>query len=481
MSPASRRPGLRRRHSWVPVFASKTLGSFAGGGVGDIVARLRLRQNRQIATIALDLIMEFCTLTRNRITGGANAVSDPHKIYEVRCPVHGFIPISDWEREIINQVYPGAMHTRFEHSLGVMHLASRLYESIVERSAELLRSDLTYTDGGLARDRILVRLAALLHDVGHSPFSHGAEELFPLQPNQKRYRHEQYSAAIIRTQLKETIENHPLNQNYDITADAIAALLEGSPSAGRAVFWRELIDGQMDADRMDYLLRDSLHCGVDYGKYDLRRLMISIRAIPGGNERGPKLGVAEGGYHAAESLVLARYFMFTQVYFHKTRVAFDHHLLHAMTEILPGGLFPPPTPEKLEEFLKWDDWTVLGSLAAGRGGEHGQRLATRDHYRETFHTPEIPEASDWSTLKLIREELRELIVAEETADKSWYKLGQTDISIVSDNPGRNVAPLSKYSSVVQQLRPIGKVMLFCLKEKVVAARERIQKVMERKK
>jgi HD superfamily phosphohydrolase len=426
-------------------------------------------------------------------------VSDPHKVYEVRCPVHGFIPISDWEREIINQpafqrlrrirqlawtdqVYPGAMHTRFEHSLGVMHLASRLYEAIVERSGDLLRAELTYTKDGLGRDRIVVRLAALLHDVGHSPFSHGAEELFPQQSDAPRgYRHEHYSAAIIRVQLRDAIENHPLNQNSRIKAGEIAALLEGSPSAGRTLFWRELIDCQMDADRMDYLLRDSLHCGVDYGKYDLNRLINSVLAIPGASERGPRLGVAEGGYHAAESLVLARYFMFTQVYFHKTRVAFDHHLLRAMSAILPGGRFPPPTDGGLPEFIRWDDWRVLGALAAGEGGDHGRRLAARDHFREVYHTAEIPKARALAKLDRVRQKLGSLLVAEERADKSWYKLGQTDIPIVSDNPGAAVEPLSKYSSFVQRLRPIGKVMLFSTKENVDQARALIKKALERKK
>ena len=122
---------------------------------------------------------------------------DPHRIYEIRCPVYGFITISDWEREIISQlafqrlrrirqlawsdyVYPGAMHTRFEHSLGVMHMATQLYRAIEERSGDILRSELGYNDAGLRRHEVLIRLAALFHDIGHSPFSHGAEELFPL-------------------------------------------------------------------------------------------------------------------------------------------------------------------------------------------------------------------------------------------------------------------------------------------------------------
>src|SRR5205823_2742898 len=132
------------------------------------------------------------------------------------------------------------------------------------------------------------------------------------------------------------------NEKFGITADEIAALLEGKSAAGGRLFWRQLIDGQMDADRMDYLLRDSLHTGVDYGRYDWRRLLNTVQIIrmrPRNEEElapEPRLGVAEGGVHAAEALVLARYYMFTQVYFHKTRVAFDHHIRGALQAVLPA-------------------------------------------------------------------------------------------------------------------------------------------------
>src|SRR5260370_16515474 len=106
--------------------------------------------------------------------------------------------------------------------------------------------------------------------------------------------------------------------------------------------------------------------------------------------RGARLGVNEGGLHAAEALVLARYFMFTQVYFHKTRVAYDHHLQRALAEILPQGTFPRPVGVELEDFLKWDDWRVLGALAGGGGGDHGKRLTGRDHFSEIHHTEETP-------------------------------------------------------------------------------------------
>ena len=419
-------------------------------------------------------------------------MSNSDSKYEIRCPVHGFIKYGDWEKDIIaqpafqrlrrirqlawtDQVYPGTMHTRFEHSLGVMHIAAQLYDAIVGRSGEVLESELTYNPDGLNRDRRLVRLAALLHDVGHSPFSHAAEELFPMQQDGiSRFRHEHYSAAIIRMELRDVIENHPRNQNYRIKADDIAALLEGSSSAGRTLFWRELIDGQMDADRMDYLLRDSLHAGVDYGRFDWRRLLHTIQVVPGANGRAPRLGVAEGGFHAAEGLVLARYYMFTQVYFHKTRVAFDHHLQKVMGSLLPSGHFPRPSGAELAEFLKWDDWRVLGALAHGEGGDHGRRLADRDHFREVYQTPESPRRKDLSALNRVRTSLGSLIQTEGRADKSWYKVGTHDIPIVSANPGGGVAPLSNYSSVVANLAPIEKIMLYCKNDDVAEARNRIE-------
>lgn len=437
-------------------------------------------------------------------------MSSQHRSYEIRCPIHGFIPYNDWEREIINQpafqrlrrirqlawtdyVYPGAMHTRFEHSLGVMHIATKLFDAIVERSGALLKEFYGYDDAGFRRDKRLVRLAALLHDVGHSPFSHAGEEVFPFRKEKdgkisekNRYKHEEYSAAIIRHLLKDVIENHPLNGNYDFKADDIAALIEGSSRSARRVFWRDVITGQMDADRMDYLLRDSLHSGVDYGKYDWKRLLNTVVAIqmpqPEGQEgeQGLRLGVTEGGVHAAEGLILARYFMFTQVYFHKTRVAYDHHLRHALAQILPGGVFPALHAEdsdklksNLKEYIGWDDWKVLGLLSDGNGGEHAERLCQRTHYREIYCTPECPEQEDLDKLLKIEHELGNLIVAREAAGKSWYKVDQTDIPVVSDSEAATVMPLSKLSPIVGSLRATRRVSLYATPEKAKEARTKI--------
>lgn len=419
-----------------------------------------------------------------------------HKTYEIRCPIHGFIGLNAWERDIISQtafqrlrrirqlawtdqVYPGATHTRFEHSLGVMHTATLLYDAIRQGSSEVLSAEWGYKKEGLDRDLQLVRLVALLHDVGHAPFSHASEELFPRNEKGKRYKHEHYSAAVVRSALKDVIEQHPLNTtNYGFTAEDVAALLEGSTSAKQRLFWRDLIDGQMDADRMDYLLRDSHHAGVQYGRYDLNRLVNTVVAIPGFRGRAPRLGISEGGSHAAEALVLARYFMFTQVYFHKTRVAFDIHLKGALTELLPDGQFPPPTGNDLEKFLEWDDWRVFGRLSDGQGGEHGKRLASRNQYRLAFRSPEVSTDSDLTFLERVKAKLGKLVVAEEEAAKSWYKAGPPDITVVSDVDSKTVLPLSKFSNIVQNMQPNNQHLLYVEPENAKRANELVREVSD---
>ena len=417
-----------------------------------------------------------------------------HPQYEIRCTVHGFVPFNDLEHKVISQpafqrlrrirqlgwtdyIYPGAMHTRFEHSLGVMHTATLLFNSIRKNSESILKSELYYNYTGLNRHRQLVRLAALLHDVGHTPFSHAAEELFPDQGNGAgKYTHEQYSAAIIRTCFRSAIEEHPSSKNDGISADDVAALVEGSASAKDGLFWRDLITGQMDADRMDYLLRDSYHLGVQYGRFDLHRLIYTICAIKGRPGRPPRLGITKGGWHTAESLILARYFMFTQVYFHKTRVAYNIHLQGALKELLPGGVFPKPTGQELSEFLKWDDWRVLGLLSEGKGGDHGKRLANRDHFRRIYETPETCTQKDIEELEKVKNAIGNMVVAEESAGKSWYKTGQTDIPVISDSKQNEVAPLSSYSNVVKNLKSNNQVLLYVKLEHVDPARKIIKTI-----
>ena len=421
------------------------------------------------------------------------------KLYQIRCPIHGLIPMNAWERKLIDSpvfqrlrrirqlawtdyVYPGAMHTRFEHSIGVMHVASLLFDNVVANSNEVLADLYGGSSDWCPREKQKVRLAALLHDVGHSPFSHASEELFPEKDSfgppgarslfgdasqpKRRYKHEEYSIAIIKGPLRDVIEANELNHGFRITADEVADLLQGGPSAGPTLLWREILSNQLDADRMDYLLRDSHHLGVSYGKYDLHRLASSVCAFRHQSTGDPqirvRIGVFKGGLHAAESLIIARYSMFKQVYFHKTRTAYDVHLQHAMGELLPQGVFPPPDEKGLEEYLTWSDWKVQGLLAEGKGGEHADRLLKRRHYRIVYSSKDRLVASKPKSNafhSLIQEEKRfacvkaalgTLAAEVRTSKNNWYKLsGDLDITVVDEFDRTKLSPLSEFSAIAE--------------------------------
>jgi hypothetical protein len=414
---------------------------------------------------------------------------------EVRCPIYGFIALDDWEREIISQpafqrlrrirqlawtdeVYPAAMHTRFEHSLGVMHMATALYDGVVQRCRHLLTSELGYEDAGIRRHRRMVRLAALLHDVGHAPFSHAGEDLMPPVPNEKKlHKHEDYSTAIIRSEFRDVIETHKTNvNNYNFKAEEIASLIEGSATESGAALWQDIISSQLDADRMDYLLRDSYHAGVEYGRYDWRRIVATVELVPDVESGSPRLGVSEQGRHAAEAMIIARYMMFNQVYFHKTRVAFDYHLQNALGAMLPGGKFPAPDAAGLKEYLRWDDWRVLGELSNGGGGDHGRRLASRDFYRSIYETPEFPSESDDAQLEAVATALDTCLALRSEAGKSWYKLGETDLPVAALNHGEKSRLLSQCSTIVGNMKPTRRTRLYVRKEDRAKAIEDIQAI-----
>ena len=425
--------------------------------------------------------------------------------FEVRDPVHGFIYYDDWEREIINHpafqrlrrirqlaltefVYPGATHTRFSHALGTMDVATRMFDAIVERQQDYLRHERDYDEAGIRRDRQIVRLAALLHDVGHSPFSHSGEGLFPHSADSgRRYHHEDYSASIIEKEFKETIEGHSGNANYEIKASDVANLVSGntdpqSLASMRRLIWRPLVTSQLDADRCDYLLRDSLFCGVSYGRYDLGRILATISL--GLNESDdPVIAVEEGGWHAAEGLIIARYFMFTQVYFHHTRQALDHHVEQALSELLRNEFgvaeFPSPDDQGIEEYLMWDDWLVLGKVSKGEAGEHGDAIRERNPHRRVHETGETPNEIETRQFERILEELGELAAFEGNATRPWYSLGTQDLLIVpngSREPKRG-SPLSHYSAIVRNMEPVAQRRLYVRPTDRPEAQSRIASIL----
>lgn len=419
---------------------------------------------------------------------------------EIRCPVYGFIGLTSLECEILGHpafqrlrrikqlawtdyVYPGATHTRFEHSLGVMHLASKLYEAVVASSRDVLREVFKYTDAGLARDWQIVRLAGLLHDIGHGPFSHAAEKLLPnkipetnslfpdLATKAEQFSHEDYSVAIIEILLKDIIEQHPASRrNYKIAVDEVTSLISKKAVGGASLFWKDLISSQLDADRMDYLQRDSLHAGVSYGRFDLDRILASICVLKRPQEESlePKIAIMRGGFHAVEALIIARYWMHKQVYFHKTRVICDHHLHKALEYILTAEKnagrikepnFPAPTDEEnLRGFLRWDDFCVMGLLADGKGGEHGERLMNRNHYRLVG---ELEEA-DTTVKEILASKVRNKRFIDSLGDKvkhvanpnaSWYKTkaASDEILIVDDDGREAIGLLSHFSALMKSI------------------------------
>jgi hypothetical protein len=390
--------------------------------------------------------------------------------YEIRDPVHGFIRLNELEWDVINRpafqrmrrirqlawtdmVYPGATHSRFEHSLGVMHVASRLFDALVRRSKDILQAEYGYEDESLARQRRIIRLAALLHDLGHGPFSHAAEELLPLRVGgTDRYQHEDYSAAALAHDLAGLIDNHKQARTNGIhSQDVLDIFASPAPSAGVLV-WKELVSGQMDADRMDYLLRDAYHAGVQYGRYDLDRIVHTIRLCPDPENEGHHIGVEEDGIHAVEGLLIARFMMFTQLYFHKTRAIYDYHLVECLKELLRpnGGLFPPPTA--IADFLEWDDWRVLGMIASCGGGEHGGILRDRRHYRMVFNTSEVMTESELELAETLEGKLKTLGCVARDAEKSWYKSGSEEIKVWRTSGGTpKSVPLATLSPVVMGL------------------------------
>lgn len=404
------------------------------------------------------------------------------KMYSFRDPIHGFIEFNQLEWDIINSVpfqrlrrvrqlawtdlvYPGAMHTRFEHSLGVCHIATRLFNAIAVNGADVLRSEYDFTDSGVARQRQIIRLAALMHDLGHGPFSHAAEEVFPFKEDGlRRYVHEEYSASIGINILGDLIKSHPYNKhNFGITIDEVTDIFASASVQKSSVLWKEIISGQMDADRMDYLLRDSYHSGVSYGRYDLDRVINTVCLCEDTEIGGHLVGVQEDGIHAVEGLLIARYMMFTQVYFHKTRVIYDHHYEEALKAILLpfGQVFPKPLPAEIVGYSEWDDWRVMAELRSGAGGEHGRRLMERDHFRLVFSTPEVPTLDDLDIYEEKKNKLDQSLIVTKDAKKSWYKFQKEEIRVRTANPGENRSvPLATRSPIVNGLSTVNQRRIY---------------------
>lgn len=191
-----------------------------------------------------------------------------------------------------NLVYQGAEHTRFAHSIGVMYLTGRILDQLA-KTAEITE-----------QERQATRVAALLHDIGHGPFSHVSEQVLGIS-------HEEWTRRIITnpaTQVNRVLVGHDPGLPT-LIVDLLTHAYEKKFLCG-------VISGQVDADRLDYLLRDSTMTGVKYGIFDLERLLLGLEVLR--DESHDRIIIGTKGFHPVEAYLLARYHMYRQVYFHKT-------------------------------------------------------------------------------------------------------------------------------------------------------------------
>jgi HD superfamily phosphohydrolase len=334
-------------------------------------------------------------------------------VHEIRDPIHIFVRLDSDERTVLDSwpfqrlrhihqlalsylVYPGATHKRFEHSLGVMELAGRVFDIVT--NPEFVTDEIRQLLPEITRDdqrrywRRVIRMAALCHDIGHLPFSHAAED--ELLPN--GWNHERLTMEIIRScEMKKIWEK----MTPPLRVDDIVKLAVGPKKANDSHFpdWEailsEIIVGDaFGVDRMDYLLRDSHNTGVAYGKFDHYRLIDTLRILPSppspdeSNSKEPMLGVEEGGLQSAEALLLARYFMFSQVYYHSARRIYDIHLKDFLSSWLPSGKFLTD----IEKHLAMTDNEITSALLEAAcdmtkaGHEHARRIVRREHFRVLY-------------------------------------------------------------------------------------------------
>jgi len=240
------------------------------------------------------------------------------KYLQIVDPIHDFITIHKNELDIIDTpvfqrlrrirqlagahlVYPGAQHSRFEHSLGAMHIANQA-ATILKEKKFLDSEDVTN-----------LRLAALLHDIGHGPFSHLFEEVLQ---KKKRISHEEIGARLI---LKSEIGDLITKAGFD--KSFVSKLAFGN---SKYQFMNEIISGGLSADMMDYLLRDGYFTGAEHAKVDFMRIINSL------DVHNRKLSLDRSALYSFESMMISRYQMFKAVYFHKTVRAAEVMLLEAM-------------------------------------------------------------------------------------------------------------------------------------------------------
>ena len=271
---------------------------------------------------------------------------------------------------LVSLVYPAAIHTRFEHSLGVYRLALLYVKQLAhdERFARTVR----------AADVEVFIVAALLHDLGHWPFCHPIEDIrLPSVPNHELFA----NSFLLEGEIADV-----LRHDWDISPRDVVALLSEKPRDAAGKIFASMISGPLDIDKMDYLFRDSLHAGVPYGRhFDQQRLLGSLCL----NQFGDGLALADKGKTAAELMVFARYVMFSEVYWHHgVRAAtamFQRafYLLHGQLDL--DGLFRMTEHEMIDELQRAAGGSPAGELLNGLFGPSRQLYKRLAQYSFVEH------------------------------------------------------------------------------------------------
>lgn len=302
---------------------------------------------------------------------------------EIRDPVHGSIKILKEEIAIIEapffqrlknikqlgfteNIFPGATHTRYLHSIGVMDIATKVFDQIFKNK-----------DNSADLDRLkeTVRLACLLHDIGHAPLSHTTEFVMPmvselnlsekfLPKEDRQATHEDYTIkSIIDSSFTESFSQ--VIKKFGIHPEQIAELIIGHTNSAEYFvldnvnffpLLHQLVSSEMDCDRMDYLLRDSYFCGVSYGKFDLDWIIDNLSY---GVEDGKAyLGISERAVSTFDDFLLSRFHMFLMVYFHYKSVCSEKMLERYFT----SSQDEYKIPANIEEYLEHDDHYLMKIL-----------------------------------------------------------------------------------------------------------------------
>ena len=311
---------------------------------------------------------------------------------EVRDTIHGLIEYNDTEEKIINSqlfqrlrgikqlalaslVYPGAHHTRFEHSLGVMYLAGKVSENL-----------------GLSDDKTkILRLAGLLHDIGHGPFSHVSEQI--IEKNVDKSILEKYKAENVQEMLSIAFIEKNEEIKGILSNDELDEIKKILQKEEKRSLEKDIVSGPLDVDKFDYLLRDSYFAGVKYGTFDIDKVIESLTPIDLGREV-IQLGIKEEGVYSVEQLLLAKYHMNVQVYRHRLRRITDAMLVRGIEFALDEGLEEiekiykfRDEQEYFDNLIKFDDEAIVRYIikeSEGYAKQFFDRIKQRQIFKEVF-------------------------------------------------------------------------------------------------